>query len=310
MWNGLVRFDTMVRYFIKHRLFVGNKERANRVNALLWLKTILVAVAASSPHHLLSASAQMAGGNEKALVPVFSQVDHNGVNLGELTLSIPEPSVSIGDPANGGLAYRASRQVSAYPEPDDVGSTWSGTNLLGFARWEPICDAVLFGDACVGLSILTVQVGGHADKFVNAAGGPQNMLPVFSSGGYFNTSTDEYIAADGTKYTFGQPGAESLGDVSLYVTRADKPDGEVVTWHYAKKTIPSIVSPFYDEVPRLQSVTNNLGYQIHFEYVSNVTTHADWAKLKRVTEPPRICRRLLFLRKWSHEQEAYSEVLA
>ena len=27
-------------------------------------------------------------------------------------------------------------------------------------------------------------------------------------------------------------------------------------------------------------------------------------------EPPRICRRLLFLRKWSHEQEAYGEVLA
>jgi RHS repeat-associated protein len=62
-----------------------------------------------------------------------------------------------------------------------------------------------------------------------------------------------------------------------------KPDGEVITWHYNYSS-----GSFASNTPRLQSITNNLNYQIHFQYeyngsVANSNQIMRWTRMVKAT---------------------------
>ncbi len=51
------------------------------------------------------------------------------------------------------------------------------------------------------------------------------------------------------------------------------PDGEIIEWNYA----------LFSGVSRLQSITNNLGYQIHFNKSNVLSNYYNWSYLSKIT---------------------------
>lgn len=260
-------------------------------------RRLIAAILAWSASSALSApaSAQMAGAEPNYSPPLVQSTDDNGMSLTKPRFQIPEPAVSIGVVGQGGLAYQPTR----FTEPFHIqqiseGFTWRTNNLAGQLRIGAVCTNPCGpGNNPV---LTTVQLGNVSDQFTAPTGphGYPTWSPVQPSGSSLQWpspySEITYTSADGTRYVFGafvnhegqslpfwDPAPHNEGLIS----RVEKPDGEIITWHYTHAHFDNLY------FPRLQSVTNNLGYQIHFKYkadtASNYTALVNFRSIDKVT---------------------------
>jgi RHS repeat-associated protein len=214
--------------------------------ALLAL-TICVWFSAVSPS---SAQQQIAPPRE------FNPIDANGVNLSTGSFSTSTPSIAIG-PADSGLSYTRTWDSGA--------NDWRD-NAVGMIQRE-----VIFYPGH-NTNVYQVVILGQTTTFTGVSG-------VFTpaEGDYATltrtATTWTFTAADGTVALFNR----SLTTESPYmaneglISQLTRPNGERLTFHYNSSTVGR----------RLQSVTNNLGYQLHFQYVSN-SADANWGRIDTV----------------------------
>jgi RHS repeat-associated protein len=225
----------------------------------------------------LPAGAQ--GQAPKYLPRDFELIDKNGVtlpgpayggaNFGNVR--IPEPEISIGDPEFGGLSWQRLRMGGKFaPElpgrtNNDESQLWRHS-LMGLVQQtgaDPTQPASPFA---------TFSLGEDSETF----------SAISSSGGYSlqNTGAGAICQSNGDCVHYRSDGSiasyeratlwNSDGSINFFggrIASLTKPNGEALTWHYT-----DITSGAYQGRWRLQSVTNNLGYQIHFQYETNAIT--------------------------------------
>lgn len=161
---------------------------------------------------------------------VHNTVDARGVDLITGAYHPPQQSVSIGDPDQGGMtqAFFGSGQR------DNMTGTFE---LVG--------------------NSFSVTIGDKSETFTNGASDQKaGSSFVYNA----STQTGVYTGRDGTVAQFVRsPGLFTLGG---RISSLRKPNGE--TWAYHYKLVPAAGN--YASYYRLQSVTNNFGYQIKYEY--------------------------------------------
>ncbi|HRK63601.1 MAG TPA: RHS repeat-associated core domain-containing protein [Terricaulis sp.] len=176
--------------------------------------------------------------------PVFSTVDANGVDLYYGTFNHSIEGASIGQPGAGGMSY-----VTTF-----IGATSHGyrNNYVGAIT--------------VSGSTYTVSIGNSSETFTSSGGsftsdqGSGSTLSYNSGSGIYT-----YTLSDGSVALFDNALTTVLfnGIIGAQITSLTTPAGEVTTWHYRVITFSSF------QYGRLQSVTNNFGYQIKFTYTIN-----------------------------------------
>jgi RHS repeat-associated protein len=209
-----------------------------------------------------------------------SVVDGNGVNVAQGTYQVSSTDVSIGPSGAGGLALvrgnfdREGRFQHNY---------MAGISMLNSLEGPP-------GYADVTPVRYEVQVNGRSETF--SCPGPSTCTSDDGRGGTLDWDPDNnpntkfaiYRAADGSWGSFDTSlsGGWGYGGTVSLLDWTDAASG-VVT-HYTYKTTPSNIfcycgTTYLDLRPgepmrRLQSVTNNLGYQVKFTY--QVNDYSEW----------------------------------
>lgn len=181
---------------------------------------------------------------QQSLIPSapFEAVDRFGVELSSGTVQVSSPSISVG-PADCGLSFAA---------------TWdTGVHAWRYSNWGAVNKPVGSDPYCY--NYLTVSFMGKSSKFQrDTCTGPYILMDGLGTlTGASGTWT--YTAPDGTIGTYQGTSRVVVGGALVDQTKIvsiAKPTGEIVTFTYASGG--------------LQSVANNFGYQIHFEYVSSV----------------------------------------
>jgi RHS repeat-associated protein len=195
--------------------------------------------------------------------PLFKQTEGNGFDINAGSYSRTFPEVQIGPLGQGGLGYSRTLTVG--------GSSGWRESLSGAIEYIGTMDT------------LRVSLGEQVEAFVldgsvyaSAQGNGSSLVHA--------GSTWVYTAVDGTVATYADfpssglhqrwcgllwngcgPGTTS--NMVADIQTATKPTGEVTTWHYNSVTVGGIYGPLLFK--RLQAVTNNFNYQIHFEYANN-----------------------------------------
>jgi RHS repeat-associated protein len=202
--------------------------------------------------------AAFAQGSLPGSPPVFSTVDENGVNLASGAFNLTMRDVSIGPDGGGGLAFERN---------------WIGTGW----RWNHI------GTINSSGSTYTVSIGAGAETFTLSSGvytSDQAMGSTLSVSGSIYT----YTLRDGTVALFDTSlanGGMAFDANVARLTQITAPNGARLTYTYKSVTVQSVTAM------RLQSVTNNLGYQLHLGYALNNPTLSSqldqWKTLTTVT---------------------------
>lgn len=203
-----------------------------------------------------AAQAQSAGG---AAPPVRSAIDGNGVDLTSGQFTVSTTDVVIGQPDAGGLVHARSFH----------GSNWRD-NHIGTIASDGTTYTVSFGG---GSGTFTLTGG----VFVSDQADGSSLT--FNSG----TQTYSFTTRDGAVAVFSKALAETapLEANEGKVISVTTPAGEVTTYTYVNVLLGGV------NFTRLQSVTNNLGYQLKFEYsVNSASTTGDlpaWRTVTKVT---------------------------
>lgn len=190
--------------------------------------------------------------------PVFSTVDENGVDLATGGYNLVMQDVSIGQVGNGGLAF----------ERLWVGAGW---------RYNHI------GTINSSGATYTVSIGGRSETFTLSGG---TFMSDQAMGATLVIATNIYIYTlrDGTVALFDTNlagGGMAFNANIARLTQITAPNGERLTYTYKAVTVQSV------QARRLQSVNNNLGYQLHFDYENDTPTTSGqltaWKTLTVVT---------------------------
>lgn len=233
-------------------------DRSARIGPAAWLALVVMMLAvAAGPGRALAQGVPPP--------PIRSTIDANGVDLisGDFTYSVEE--LSIGQPGAGGLSYLRSFVETGWRD-----------NFVGTINSAGATYTVSFG----GISESFDLVAG-----VYTPGEGQGSTLTFDSG----TQLYTYRSADGVVAVFskalnGSPFSWLPAANEARVTSITRPSGEVLTFNYRSVTV---TSPYTYTAHRLQSVTNNLGYQIKFEYALNTATVVgdfnSWLTVTKVT---------------------------
>lgn len=205
-------------------------------------------------------------------------IDKNGINLITGQFYTPDFKLEIGEESQGGLVYRRWRDQST--------DNWSDTALI-YQRLSG------FG------SSPTVSVGKRLYQFPN---------PAFLGGSVYGTTVDAIVPdgstlllpnsanfvltlGDGTIISSNEPchsaNALQIKDKGVVAAQTEspvaasiqRPNGEIIRFTYLK---------IYDAkqcliASRLQSMRNNYGYQLHFDYASNDSSLFAWRQISAVT---------------------------
>lgn len=234
-------------------------------------------VAAVMAIGIASASVWPAQAQTPVVPKAFEAVDANGMGLDSLVLSAPEPSVSIGNPANGGLTWQKVHRAAS-----SVSSTAN-------SQWHSLQGMLAYVDPGINPPLVptySASVGDASDTFqFNPGGGAYKSNQYSGASLTLNTAPGEhtYRRGDGSiiKYDTTKVVLTGASSTAMLIKSLTKPDGEVLTWNYNV-----VASGPYAGVPRLQSVTNNLGYMIHLQYYSDVAGTAaqfvDWTLINKV----------------------------
>ncbi|MFN4092224.1 MAG: RHS repeat domain-containing protein [Brevundimonas sp.] len=198
----------------------------------------------------------------------YSPTDANGVNVSTGGFEGPAHTISIGQPDQGGLSltlrYDSTAGVSTFRH--DQGGTLNRSPIVGSpSPWEVEWSVTALGQTAI---------------FTKDTSGDFHLFDGTGSLTFDGTSIYTFTALDGTVVLI----SDNTRSYSPYqantgqVTSITRPNGEVITYDYVTDTSGSI-----PHNKRLQSVTNNLGYQLHFAYASDTLGASGWTQLTRVT---------------------------
>lgn len=203
--------------------------------------------------------------------PVRSAVDENGVDVTRGTYTFTQPGVSIGPAYPHGLAF-ANENYGVGTSPGVVSSLQSSG------------------------STYIASVGGDSDSFTLSGG---VFTPTEANGASLSLSGSlyTYTSRNGMTARFTQVAA--WGQPLARPDYVQFPNGTRVTYTYRNVTnycpggVEGGICPAeggYRLAYRLQSITNNHGYQLHLTYATNTlndlntsTTYEEWTRLTSVT---------------------------
>lgn len=204
-------------------------------------------VAVSVASLIALAAPTLAQAQIQQIPPLHYTVDANGVDLVTRQWHVVTSEVTIGQPGAGGLTY--GRIALATDN--------SLSNQIG---WR---DLAIGGVSCGGSPLLcTVSIGSMSEDFQETGGGNFVSLAregstLYGPGGYF-----DYMSADGTRAYFEPLSGTNPYNADALLMTITSPNGEVTTYNYTAVSGSR----------RLQSITNNYGYQIHYRYDATVPT--------------------------------------
>ncbi len=189
-----------------------------------------------------------------------SEIDGNGVDLLDGSFNLQQVDVSAGpaEAHGGGVAF---------------------ARTYGVAGWSNNLRAFLDRRTEGGQTYVYVTFGSTSEKFLLAGG---VLAPVVPRGSTLTATpgsgvtTYEYVARDGTRVGFSEYAASSLGSRIDYVLH---PRLDRDTYTYKVETLNGI------RYERLQSVTNNVGWQLKLSYGANslsAGTAAEWQRVASV----------------------------
>ncbi len=197
----------------------------------------------------------------------YSPIDANGVNVSTGGFEGPAHTISIGQPDQGGLSvtlrYDSTAGVSTFRH--DQGGTLNRDPLVGTGSDHPQYIVTALGQTAI---------------FMKDVSGNFVLFDGTGSLTFDGTSIYTFTALDGTIVEISDnkrsyvPYQANTGQV----TSITRPNGEVITYDYVTDTSGSI-----PHNKRLQSVTNNLGYQLHFAYASDTLGATGWTQLVKIT---------------------------
>jgi RHS repeat-associated protein len=195
--------------------------------------------------------------------PVRQAVDEQGVDVIRGEFSAAQPSISIGPAYPHGLVYASV----------NAGSGWfNGANSLIFQSG----------------STFTVSVGGMSDSFTQSGTSytptEANGASLVQSGATFTYTGRNGLAATFTLNSAGLPFWDSTVARATFITF---PDGTRIHFHHKivqycpggeagdPPEVPLTCPAGYKFALRLQSITNNHGYQLKFTYAANTLDDRD-----------------------------------
>jgi len=207
--------------------------------------------------------------------PERYEIDERGVDVIAGKFYSSTPTISIGDPNRGGLAY--NRALLAYSGALNDGG-WRDLQLGTISS----SGATFF----VTINNQTETFTKSGSTFTSNSGSGASLVAVGISGFTFTSAagavaTFSVSAAKGGSNYFG---ANEAVMTNLLMPNGISIDYNVVVGEICQKPVNGqCTSTSY--VVRMQSISNNLGYQIHYDYVSDTPSVglANWAKLKKVT---------------------------
>lgn len=205
---------------------------------------------------------------------LWPAIDHLGVDATNGTFNYSTTEVVIGQPGMGGLVH---------------GRTWIAS------EWRDTLAGQIDSYSPGGVTYHRLKLGNQVIQFVETGG----VIADDVIGGAtlsFNGGTNiyTYTARDGTVVLFDKSLNDSSSTVTNFwsvspawvnealVTQMTRPDGEIITWTYATASAGG------ETARRPQSISNNLGYQIHYTYANNSPANSsellgDWMLRTKVT---------------------------
>ncbi len=184
----------------------------------------------------------------------YQPIDRNGVNLLSGAIKGPDHTISIGQPGQSGLSITVNY--------NSAGNGFTH-NMLGMTNKEPV-----IGEGSDYPWVYVTVPQGTTVYYQRDVDNNYHLIDGSGSLTGGTTSAHVYTALDGTRAVYQ---TKALWGLVQSVTR---PNGEVWTFHYQGEIgVPN---------KRLKSVTSNLGYQLHFEYLTEVEG-SDWGELTKVT---------------------------
>ncbi|MEA3052890.1 MAG: hypothetical protein QOG72_1793 [Sphingomonadales bacterium] len=204
--------------------------------------------------------------------PVHQNVDSNGVDVVRGSYSTSPTDVSIGPEGLHGLAF------TRY---------WAG------GGWRHSLIVTISGSGATP----TVSIAGASETFTRltvTSAGSTYSTDLASGSTLFREPAGDYVytGRDGTIVRFMSAGGAMLGGYSSEIGRArsiTSPDGTVMTFTYKTDsyTVPAPGGGMWTVIyARVQSVTNNHGYQLKLTYGTNLLSQgneAAWKYPSRVT---------------------------
>lgn len=213
----------------------------SRVTLRTWLFAATSGIA-------LAAGAAQAQSISQPTPPEHYSLDPRGVDLVTGHFNFQTIDVAIGQPGAGGLALTRGRMQLAWRDGNQGSLTISG-------------------------STYTVVVGLEAEVFTLSGGvftPKSNSGATLSQSGatYTLTTSSGTVARYTTTYCYTATGVACTTKAVLYEIVA--PNGEKTNYHYLTQGYLRSTNPVVTgTVVRLQSITNNRGYQLHYVYKSN-----------------------------------------
>ncbi|MEP5937330.1 MAG: RHS repeat-associated core domain-containing protein [Erythrobacter sp.] len=229
---------------------------------------LLLSTAATLAPALLVASPAAAQSVTLDPPSVRQPLDENGVDLATGSIVTPSSSLAIGGAE--GLAHSRYR----------VDNGWRHNFLIS-------------AEITQGQAQATVNIGGTQRTFSLVSGiyqSDQGTGETITTN--FTTGTHTYTGRDGTQIIFKEAyvanGESYYGQASALAETIIRPSGQRTNLHYKNSsyTISFQFGSFTVYTVRLQSVTNNSGYQLKFDYSSDnlsSSTADDWYNISEVT---------------------------
>lgn len=196
----------------------------------------------------------------QGMPPEHYTLDPRGVDLVTGSFNFGTSDVVIGQPGVGGLVH-ARQYLEGWRDVEVGGLSMSGSDIV-------------VATGMVSVTFVPDGSGGWKSKYDDGS-----TIELLTNGTY------EVVGRDGSVATFTE-----MLDVSNYsypylVTNERSPDGRETVYHW--KSICSNGAPppcfFSFQMNRLQSITNNHGYQLKFFYDSNsVDPWPNWMRVTKV----------------------------
>jgi hypothetical protein len=210
--------------------------------------------AATSALALSAAGAVNAQSISQPIPPEHYSLDERGVDMVSGHYNFQTTEVAIGQPGDGGLALTRGRIQLGWRDSNQGSIEIAGSTYI----------------VTLGLQseIFTLSGSTFTPKSNSGA-----TLTQASSTLTFTTSSGT-VARYSTSYCYTATGNPCTTQATLYEIVA--PNGEKTDYHYVTQSYARSIDPngdpVFGTVVRLQSITNNRGYQLHYVYKSNVMT--------------------------------------
>jgi RHS repeat-associated protein len=221
----------------------------------------------------LIATPALAQSVEQITPPEHYTLDARGVDLVSGYFSFMTTEVSIGQPGAGGLSLSRGR----------VNLGWRDSNQ---------------GSIGINGSTITVVLGLQSEVFTLSA---STYTPTSNNGStltrsgavYTYTTSSGTVARYSTSYCYSVTGAACTN--KAVISEIVAPNGETTSYHYVTRSYirstDSNGDPVMGTVVRLQSITNNRGYQLHYTYNADTTAGSgalntrvgNWLRVASVT---------------------------